>query len=261
MTRMGKQNQRAVEIVSLLKDGQFLSIQELAARLRVSSMTIRRDLEKLQENRIIKQVPGGAIINDASTVDKNSSYSLLSESCLNRNAKIQIGRKAAELVCPHDSIIIDSGTTTEFLAKFLPDNIELTVLCYTLNVLFSILEKKQCKKVLAGGHYHENTMLFDSPEGIQQIRQFRANKAFIGATGFSSQLGITCSNEGEPIIKQTALESSQEKILMIDSSKFDFVRPYYFAEPEAFDIIITDTGIPDAYRKYLEDLDVNLILV
>lgn len=259
---MNKKKQRAIEIIALLKNHRFLSIQELADRLGTSHMTIRRDLNQLDLDKLVDILPGGVMLKESSnSVDKNPSYSLISESCLYQIEKRRIGEKAVELLVDGDFITIDSGTTTEYLARSIPDDMKLSILCYTLNVLFEVYKKRNCNIIFSGGQYHENTMLFQSPEGLQMIKRHRTQKAFIGATGFSDTLGVTCSNVGEPEVKQAVMGSSQQKILMIDSSKFGLVRPCYFAEPDDFDVIITDDNIPDRYRQYIEKKGIELIIV
>jgi DeoR family deoxyribose operon repressor len=72
--------------------------------------------------------------------------------------KIKISRKAASLVEPNDVIIIDTGSTTENLPKFIPENIPLTVICYTLNILFNVYENKNWKLIFPGGYFHCNCL-------------------------------------------------------------------------------------------------------
>ncbi|MDY0289539.1 MAG: DeoR/GlpR family DNA-binding transcription regulator [Sphaerochaeta sp.] len=259
---MNKKKQRAIEIIALLKTHRFLGIQDLADCLGTSHMTIRRDVRQLDLDQLVDIVPGGVMLKESLySDDKNYPYSLITESCLFQLEKSKIGIKAVELLEDGDFITIDSGTTTEYLARCIPEEKKLSILCYTLNVLFEIYKKKNCNIIFPGGQYQENTMLFQSPEGLQMIQRHRTQKAFIGATGFSDTLGVTCSNIGEPGIKQAVMGSSLKKILMIDSSKFGLVRPCYFAEPDDFDTIITDTNIPEKYRTYIENLGIELIIV
>jgi DeoR family transcriptional regulator, deoxyribose operon repressor len=257
---MDKHKDRSIEILKLLRQEGFLSINELAERISVSSMTIRRDLQQLEKEHLIKLLPGGAILNENAAVVRDAPYSLIAESCLHPEAKLRIGEKAAELVEPDDLIIIDSGTTTEYLARYIPDNMPLTILTYTLNILLEVYKRKSCKIIFAGGFYHDNTMMFECPEGINLIERTRAQKAFIGATGISDKLGVTCSNQTEPNVKRAVIKSSLEKILVIDSSKFGLVRSFYFAEISEFDTIITDDGIPQFYYDLISKLGKKVII-
>ncbi len=256
---MNKQEQRIIEIKEMLKDRMFVNYQELSESLKVSSMTIRRDLALMEQKHLVKLIPGGALYNENHS--NNDSYALNNEKKYHKKLKMDISHKAVSLIEENDSIVIDSGTTTEYLANLLPENKNLTILCYTLNIFQSLVRKKNITKILAGGEYYDNNMLFQSKEGLNQIKNFRSTKAFIGATGFSQKLGITCSNRGEPEIKRSVMDSSIQKILLLDSSKFDLVRPCYFAQVDDFDLIITDSNIPKDYIDFIKTFNVELIIV
>jgi DeoR family deoxyribose operon repressor len=100
--------------------------------------------------------------------------------------------------------------------------------------------------------------MFESPEGLEMIRNFRATKAFISASGVSSQFGVTCMNSYERETKKVMIQSSRRKILLVDSSKFEVIRSDYFAELSDFDEIITDDGISSEYTGIIRDLGITL---
>jgi DeoR family deoxyribose operon repressor len=157
--------------------------------------------------------------------------------------KVRIGRRAASLIEPNDIVIIDSGSTTECLARSIPADLPVTVICFALNVLVEAHRNPACRLVFAGGALHENTMMFESPEGAQLVRRYRANKAFLSASGVSERLGVTCANPYEVETKKAALASSLTRVLLADSSKFGRIQPAYFAELTDFELIITDSGL------------------
>ena len=100
--------------------------------------------------------------------------------------------------------------------------------------------------------------MFESPEGLQMIRNFRATKAFISASGASRQFGVTCMNAYERETKKAMITSSMKKILLLDSSKFDVIRSDYFAELSEFDEIVTDAGISAEYTEIIKGLGITL---
>lgn len=259
---MGKQRARISKIINTLKINNAATIRELADMLSVSEMTVRRDLRLLAGDNIVKLIHGGAVFNPNSIIEKNEGkYSLSAEENRRTAEKIRIGRKAATLLEPDDIIIIDAGSTTECLAKAIPDNIPITIMCYTLNALLEVQRKNDCRLIFAGGYYHDNTMMFESPEGVELIKRIRANKAFISAGGVNHRLGVTCSNHYETETKKAALNSSLIKVLLVDSSKFGRIRPTYFADLDDFDIVITDTGISEEYADIITGLKLTLYTV
>jgi DeoR family deoxyribose operon repressor len=252
-----KKNERLDYIGKQLVQNGAVSIKELAEKLNVSSMTIRRDLRKLAEEGILKLIPGGAILKRESNIADEQEYTVTKAQLQMTKEKIKICKKAALLVQEGDTIVIDTGSTTEHLPGFIPPNMSLTIICYCLNTLLSVYRHcKNSRIILPGGYFHENTLMFESPEGISLIRKMRANKAFISAAGVDDKLGVTCANLHEVETKRAVIESSDTKILLVDSSKFGKITTAYFADLKEFDIVITDAGIPEKYLKILKDLGI-----
>jgi DeoR family deoxyribose operon repressor len=225
-------------------------------------MTIRRDLSQLQAANIVSLVHGAAIYrNDAQLDVQGNDYHLVLEKAVKNPEKEHIGKAAARLVKPGDTIIIDIGTTTEHLARYITPSCPITVLCFTINILFEIYKKNVDNLIMGGGYYHTNTQLFESQEAINLIHHIRANKYFMSAAGVSSELGLTCMNQYEIGIKQACIESSLQKILLVDSSKFDQIKPSYFASLEKINTVITDNGISPDWVKIMEDRGITVQIV
>lgn len=254
--------ERLEQIVELLKDESAAGIKELAEHFSVSEMTIRRDLTALAEQGKIKLMHGGAVLKPGRETEKIERYYFISEeSEMHIEEKREIGMKAASLIVPDDICIIDGGSTTEWLAKALPEDYSLTILCFALNILIETRYKNPKKLTFGGGDFHENTLVFESPETIRLIHRFRAKKTFVSAGGFHESLGVTCLNPYEIELKQAILQSSLERILLIDSSKFGRVQACHFAEPSDFTTIITDAGIPRHYAAVIRDAGLQLIII
>ena len=117
---------------------------------------------------MFKQPKGIYNPENADVVDKRN-YELSDEKLVNEEKKIRIGKAAAAMIEPGDIIIIDTGTTTEKLVRYIDDDLAITVLCYNANTMFEMLKKKSSNILFAGGVYHANTQMFESPEGINLI--------------------------------------------------------------------------------------------
>jgi DeoR family deoxyribose operon repressor len=124
-----------------------------------------------------------------------------------------------------------------------------------------VYENKNWKLVFPGGYFHNNTLMFESPEGIEIIKRIRANKAFISAAGVSEKLGVTCATDYEKETKKAIIDSSDVKILLIDSTKFGKVKISHFADLTDFDIIITDIGIPKKFVEIIKSLGIKLYII
>lgn len=262
MAKMEPRMERLQMITDILKTNKASSIRDLAAALSVSEMTVRRDLIVLEEKEIVKLIHGGAVFNkpNRSIRGLNSSrYYIDRDDDLYLDQKIRIAKKAVSLIQPKDVIFLDAGSTTEKMGEFLPGDI--TVICHSFNILESVFSQIECQLIFCGGYFHESTMIFESPQAIQLIRENRTSKAFISARGVNWKLGVTTSNRYETEIKRAAMESSQESILMADSSKMGKVRPVFFSDFRDFDTIITDEGIPQEYIDAIKEANITLHIV
>lgn len=262
-----KRNKRVNSLLHQLKQKSALSIREIAKTLKVSEMTVRRDVQLLEEGGLVRVIHGGVIYvpgklsSDRPKPASGHLYHLPTEETKMVDEKKRIGKKAAELLKPNDIVIIDSGSTTDYLVKAIPDDFPLTVICWATNILYEVQRKRNCQIIFAGGYYHENTMMFESPEGVELVRKNRANKVFFAAGGVHPKLGVTNTNQYAVGMKQASLEASLERILLVDSSKFGDIRPAYYAELDDFNKIITDEGITEEYRNIIENLGIELIIV
>jgi len=258
---IGKNNRVNYLLNRLSIDG-FSSIKELSKKLEVSEMTIRRDLLELSKSNIVTLIPGGAILKKNPPIDKDEEkYLIQAAESLMLEEKIKISRKAASLIEPNDVIVIDTGSTTENLPKFIPENMPLTVICYALNILFNVYENKNWKLIFPGGYFHGDTLMLESPEGIEMIKRIRANKAFISAAGVSEKLGVTCATAYEKETKRAVIESSDKKILLVDSTKFGKIKISHFADLTDFDIVITDSGISKEFVNIIKNIGIKLYIV
>lgn len=240
----------------------MLSVNALAEMLQVSTMTIRRDIEFLAEQNLVQFYRGGAMYNPhfiEKTANPNDYY-LQQQTMVHKDEKTLIAEKAAGLLVPQETIMLDSGTTIYYLARILPENHNLTIISWSLNVIEELVQKPQNNNLIQGGIYHAETQMFENNQGMDIIKNSRASKAFISARGFHSGLGITCPYHYEVETKRAAIKYSMESILLMDSSKFGKVCSAHLADIHEFHTIITDSGIPSEYEEFIRDAGVKLII-
>ena len=248
-------NKRQEEELQLLRENHFLSVKQIADRFQVSEMTIRRDIQYLDQNKLAKQVFGGIKV-----IQTVSNYDRLQELTINRDKKIKIARLAASMVNNGDIIFFDTGTTVELIAEYLDINLECTFITFSLPVINKLQKFKKSTLIVCGGKYSQKSNSFISNEQALEIDKYRANKAFVGITGFDYELGVTCSYIDEKSLKQAIVRNSKETIIVSDSSKFGNVSTCIFGKGSDFDKIITDSNIPDEYKQLLENLGIEIIL-
>ena len=259
---MNNKEIRLNQLINILKENQRVTVKELSQSLKVSEMTVRRDLILLQNNDIVNKSYGKATyIANTGHDSNNDNYELNFEQNIMNTEKEKIGKYAASMVETGDVLIIDSGSTTDKLAKYISEDAQITVLCYNYNVLSNLIRKENINLIFGGGYYHRRDQMFESLQSINLIENIRASKMFVSTSGIHNKLGLTCSQSFEVLTKRTALQSAQTKILVADSSKFCKVRTAYFAQLNEIHEIVTDSGISSEWKEIIESMNIKLHIV
>ena len=252
-------NSRQKQVVDLVQAFHFMTIKQLAQKLQVSEMTIRRDIQVLAECNLLNQVFGG--VTALRPEEAERKYSIAQAKSHNMSLKLKIALKAMELIGPNEVVFFDSGTTIQTLAEQLPLDSSHTIITASFNTLEVLVKYTNCTIISAGGVYSPKPKVFYNYDSSDFLKRYRANKAFIGTTGFELNLGLTCSYMEDVPLKQAMIESSKERILLTDSTKFGKVSSFLFGKIENFTTVITDNGIPDEYARYISSNGVELIII
>ena len=257
-----KQN-RALGILELLKQNGTMSVRELAETFDVSEMTIRRDLELLKKTNELERSYGSATLRKGrqDTGRGGEPYDIRFEQIKNSEQKERIAQYAATLIESQDMLIMDSGTTVGRLARYVPENENISVLCYNFGILTELRRRMGVNIIFSGGYYYPEDEMFISNESPDFIRGHRANKAFLAASGFHQTLGVTCIHSHEVEMKRADIDSSATRILLLDSSKFGVVKPSFVTETSNIDSLITDSGISKEWRSIVTDMGIDLRVV
>ncbi len=254
-----ERKKRISKVIHLIQQKNEISVKEIAELVNVSEMTIRRDLDVLESQGLVNRTHGGAVL-----LDPNSNvvypYILGEQITKNTKEKNLIGIKAASLVKPHETIFLDSGTTTPFIARNLNPELPITALCYTFTNAMEFYRRNNANLILLGGLFHRDSNIFHSVDNYGLIRNTRADKAFISTGGFDPEMGLTTFFDYEAAIKREMIRSARQIIVVADSTKFGTISVTHFAELDEVNTIITDSGLSEEYRKILVDRGIELII-
>ncbi len=227
----------------------------------VSVMTIRRDMEVLEEAGLIRTYRGGVIVSEKPSHHNSiAGYSLTSAETSQVEEKKAIARVAASLIEEGDVVFFDAGSTVELILSFLNPDIEMTAICYSLNIMNHLAKWAHTRIIFAGGHYHPDSQNFESPEGLELLSRNRISKAFISANGIRADLGVTSSGQFEIPIKRIIIENSIASYLVADSTKCGLVRTAHFADVRDFSAIITDWHIWDDMKEKLIEVGADVMV-
>jgi DeoR family deoxyribose operon repressor len=254
-----ERKKRIRNLENLLIQKVELSVKEIAEMLQVSQMTARRDLDTLEDLGVIRRTHGGAVLLDPGSSARDP-YILGEQTTKNAREKNLIGIKAASLVQPHETIFLDSGTTTPFIAKHLDAELSITVLCYTMTNALELYPRQNVNLILLGGYFHRDSNIFHSVENRSLVSNTRADRAFISTGGLDPELGLTTYFYYEADIKREMIHSARQIVLVTDSTKFGKISVTHFAGLDQVDTIITDAGITAENRNILTDRGIELII-
>lgn len=252
-------SERRENILSMLRKNGSVQGVDLAKKFGVSTVTIRNDLGFFEKQNIATRTYGGAYLNK--DVSLTNEVSLNEKKLLHHDIKDKIGAAAAKLIKSGDTLILDSGTTTQKIAKYLTQNENITVLTNGLNVGSTLSEANGVEVIITGGKLrHKSSSLFGA-QAEESLQNYRFDKLFLGVDGFNLTHGVTTHNEYEARLNRCMCNAADEIIVVTDSSKFTKVSLYKILDPIKISKVITDKGIPAPYLEGLRAFGIEVILV
>lgn len=249
--------ERRHEIVQTALGEGKVDVAELARRFGVSDVTIRTDLNLLDQRGLLVRTHGGAM----------ASSRILQELSITEKAAARLGvkRKLAEAACafvkPGDAIILDSGTTTAEIAPLLSGIGRLMVMTNGLNVAQNLAAADGVELLMTGGKLRKTSQSFFGGHAEEALSRYNFDTLFLGVDGFDLQSGLTTHFEYEAILNRRMCAAAKKVIVVADSSKFNRSGVHRICGPDDVDILITDSGIPASFARSLESCGVRLTIV
>lgn len=250
-------NERHKKILALLNKEDNISVAELAQKLDVSLVTIRKDLSHLESQKKLYRTHGKAVLINPYTYDTHVSE----KEKRYPDEKRKIGLFAAEMIDSNDTIIIGSGTTMHFFARELEAKDKLTVITSSVQVTSILATKQNIEIILLGGFVRNSSVSTVGSYTEKMIENFSCSKFFLGIDGINSEFGLTTTNMEEASLNKKMIKSSQKVIVLADSSKFGRRGFSRICHSQDIDQIITDKGISQHYIKELTDNGIEVSIV
>lgn len=256
MDRLPEERRRA--IVSMARESKTIRVRELSRRLDISDRTVRRDLEELELQGLIRRTRGGAVwVGSDPSWDR--SFDLRRDSLSAEKARI--GERAASMVKEGQVLILDAGTTTLKCAQFLLDKTELLVITISVDIATVLCEAKGVTTLLSGGILRQSTRSLVGPKAEEFFADIRADLLFLGVSGVSAKRGLTNSNPYETGVKKAMISSAREVVVLADNTKIGNDAMECFAPLESIHCLITDDRAPEAELRAIEERGVKVIVV
>ncbi len=250
--------ERHRQIVEVMRQQETVTVCELEERFGVSASTIRRDLNALERAGLLNRTYGGAKAPLLSAQELPLAERRVSQA----NAKRRIGRAAATLIAPGDTMFLDGGTTVECLVPHLRAMAGLTVVTFGLNVLARLAGCKGITVIVIGGELDHRTLTMGGALAYEFLRThgMRFDRAFLAASGVSAAAGVTNASLDEIPLKRIAMDSARETVLLVDGTKIGRDAVAQIAPIERINLLVTDSAAPKDEVRRLRQLGVRIII-
>lgn len=249
-------NQRRDKILDMIREDGHAKVATLSSIFKVSEVTIRQDLERLEQEGFIRREHGGAVLNQ--TRDAIGELQLVNQQ--NMDAKRIIAAEAVKLIHDGDTIILDSGSTTTEIAKLLSGFHNLQVITNAMNIAMILGKESGISLNVTGGEFKSPTLSLTGDKAAQYFNGIHADKVFLATAGISLKAGLTYPSLSDLVVKKAMIDSADTVYLVADSTKIGKSSFASLGALSMVDYIITDSSITEADKKLFHDFDVNLII-
>lgn len=251
--------ERRTTIRELLEENGRVSVEDLTLRFGVSNVTIRNDLTALEELGLLRRTHGGAIAFSAD--DSRADLLFADRQTTQAEEKIRIGQAAARLVRDGDIIALDNGTTANFIAQYLTECHDLTVITNGLAVALELENKPGITVMVTGGSIHSGSMALVGEWTRNNLSTINIDKAFMSCKGISATEGLTDVNSFIVETKRALVASARQTIAVADYTKWGRKSFATFAPVGKIDVAITDDKAPHESVTATRAQGVDVILV
>ncbi len=251
-----KIKQRQAKIVEYVRNKERVSVEELASLLYISRETIRRDLTDLANVGKIQKIHGGATLPHG--YGEGSFQQRMSE---NVEAKAKIAQAALNLFAEGETIFIDTGSTTLYLAEKLWEKSGLTIITNSTAISKIVSNSSEKNKVfLLGGEFNADNQQTIGTMVTAQIRSFRAHHCVLTVGALDKRSGAMDYNIEEAQIGRAMIEQAQSITVLLDSSKFNQLASFEVCSLAMIDRLICDNMPPKPLLDALNEANVKVII-
>lgn len=249
-------NQRRDKIMELLKEDGSAKVADLARIFKVTEVTIRQDLEKLEKSGLIVKAHGGAYLKNVK--DQVRNFLLIHQENLDKKATI--AEKCLDFIESGDTIILDSGSTTTEIAKKLKGLKHLTVITNALNIALMLGTEPGIEVIVTGGEFKPPTLSLTGQKAADFFQNLNVQKLFLATAGISLKSGLTYPSISDLVVKRAMIDAADITYLVADSTKMGKSALASLGALSLIDYIVTDAGIEKKHRDLFKEHEIELII-
>jgi DeoR/GlpR family transcriptional regulator of sugar metabolism len=249
-------NQRREKILELIREDGHAKVLDLSRIFKVTEVTIRQDLEKLEKDGDVIREHGGAYLKN---IDLNvRNFSLQNQdNIIEKNA---IARKAIQFIENGDTIILDSGSTTTEIAKLITGYKNLTVITNALNIALILGAQAEINVIVTGGEFKAPTLSLTGQKAADFFQNLHVDKLFLATAGIALKSGLTYPGISDICVKRAMIESANQIFLVADSSKIGKNAFASLGALSLIDYLITDSKVKPEDIEWLKGHDVQFVI-
>ena len=241
-------------LTKLTVEGKVI-VSDLSQEFSVTEETIRRDLERLENDGLAKKTYGGAVANKNPNTDL--PYSVRKRA--NVEKKQRIAEIIGDMINDGDYIMLDASSTAIFVAKYIKNKKNITLITNSVEILLELADKEDWNILSTGGSLRKGALSLVGASAEKMIRGFHVDLAVCSAKGLDIKMGVTDSNEKDSQIKQAIFSAAEKRVLAVDSTKFDKISFVKVCEASEVDLVVTDEPPTERWVEYFKENNVELV--
>ena len=245
-------NERQRRILEILGLNKRTAVNELSRRLKVSSVTIRQDLNQLESQGLLKRVHGAALLKDGDDLDNRLAR--------NYDKKLRIAKKLANLVNEGEHILIESGSANVLLARELVKIKKVTIMTTNVYIARQFRKNPMASIVILGGIYQHDSETLVGKITKMCIDQIHIHKAFLGIDGYTTKDGFTLRDMFRAEVSSHIIQKAEDVYIVSDSSKFGNKGLTNICQLKDIQHIATNADLDAVYTNEFRQAGIDLIL-
>jgi DeoR/GlpR family transcriptional regulator of sugar metabolism len=247
--------ERRERVKQIVQSRHAVRVEDLKSELGVSTATIRRDLDELEESGALRRVHGGAVSVDIRPIEARFD----AKAARHTPEKQRIAARAAELVEPDSTVYVDSGSTCLELARILAHRNDITVVTNSLPAIVELAGQGP-RLVVIGGELRPLSQAIVGPLSTPLLDELFVDRAFMGTFSLSLDAGLTTTDPAEAFTKERALTRAREVVLLVDSSKLGTRAFAHAGRLDQIDVVITDAELDEEAATTFANAGVQILV-
>ena len=248
--------ERRDALLGLLKRDDIGQLSKLADSLGVSTSTVRRDLDKLEQQGNVRRIRGGAVYLDPRDADLPWDWRWQEHA----TEKRIIGSAAARLIHEGEMVFLDAGSSCVYLAEQLHGAKGITVVTNSLPVMWELRDDSGVNLVAIGGEFNFEEKYFYGPRFEQELAQMHLDRFFMGILSIDAEHGLSESHLAEISVKRALMQASRQRIVLADGTKVGRASNFRLCHISNIDVLVTDSGADAGKLEQLERAGVQVVV-